>query len=77
MIATHQLRKFALEALTTERTARRAYAKPNEVRDSTLVRLTRSATYLGLPPAPDKKSCVSDTSEESPHQSERLRLECA
>lgn len=54
MISTHQLRRVALEALTTERTAKRAYFRPHSVRDCTLIRLSRAATQLGLPLPPGK-----------------------
>lgn len=52
MLTTIDRRKLALEALATERTVARAYARPESVRESTRLRLRRAAKALGLPPPP-------------------------
>lgn len=52
MLTTIDRRRLALEALTTDRTVARAYARPASVREATLVRLRRAAKKLKLPLPP-------------------------
>jgi hypothetical protein len=59
MIPSHQIRRVAIEALTTERTARRAYREPGSVRECTRLRLARAAEALQLP-APPAPCAVAD-----------------
>lgn len=53
VLSPHDRRKLALEALTTEKTIRRAYAHPGSVREATLLRLRDAARRLGLPVPPE------------------------
>lgn len=52
MLTIYERRKLALEALTSERTVRRAYSAPDSIRESTRLRLTRAAKKLGFPQPP-------------------------
>ena len=45
----HDRRRLAMEAMTTERTIRRAYLRPGSLREATLLRLRAAAERLGLP----------------------------
>jgi hypothetical protein len=69
MLPSHEIRRIALEALTSERTAKRAYQRPGSIRESTRVRLTKAAERLRLPPPPvpsleDESGAAAPT---SPH----------
>ena len=64
MLTTHERRKLALEALTSERTVQRAYTAPASVRESTLLRLTRAARKLRLPEPPASSEQTATTMTE-------------
>jgi hypothetical protein len=64
MLTNHQLRRVALEALTSERTARKTYANPRAVRECTRLRLALAASRLGLPPPdPQLRESAADAPE--------------
>jgi hypothetical protein len=57
LITTFERRQLAVEALgMDERTVAAAYANPRQVRESTLLRLTKAAKKLGLPAPTDGSS---------------------
>lgn len=51
-LTSHQRRALALEAVASERTVRRAYLQPSNIREATRIRLAAAAERLGLPTPP-------------------------
>lgn len=49
MMRTYDLRRLALEAICSERTARRWRENPEDVSENSRIRLERAAQRLGLP----------------------------
>jgi hypothetical protein len=58
----HDLRRLAVAAVCSDRTARRWYQGPDTVRENSRVRLERAAAELGLPLPSSKSPEPSPTS---------------
>jgi hypothetical protein len=62
MVAGHDLRRLAVSAVCSDRSARRWYQDPDRVRETTRIRLEKAARELSLPLA---RSIVSSTNSPS------------